>query len=93
MRIGLMVGPERGRYASKVERLRADARWAEEAGLASVWVPQVPDDFDALTGAAIVGAATTRIEIATAVVPIQPRSHRPSSPMSGLERTSRSMAS
>jgi F420-dependent oxidoreductase-like protein len=73
MRIGLMVGPERGRYATKVERLRADARWAEEAGLASVWVPQVPDDFDALTAAAIVGAATTRIEIGTAVVPIQPR--------------------
>jgi len=73
MRIGLMVGPERGRYATKVERLRADARWAEEAGLASVWVPQVPDDFDALTGATIVGAATTRIEIGTAVVPVQPR--------------------
>jgi F420-dependent oxidoreductase-like protein len=73
MRIGLMVGPERGRYATKIERLRADARWAEEAGLASVWVPQVPDDFDALTAAAIVGAATTRIEIGTAVVPIQPR--------------------
>jgi F420-dependent oxidoreductase-like protein len=73
MRIGLMVGPERGRYGTKVERLRADAQWAEEAGLASVWIPQVPDDFDALTGAAIVGAATTRIEIGTAVVPIQPR--------------------
>ena len=32
MRIGLMVGPERGRYGTKVERMRADARWAEEAG-------------------------------------------------------------
>jgi F420-dependent oxidoreductase-like protein len=73
MRMGLMVGPERGRYATKVERLRADARWAEDAGLASVWVPQVPDDFDALTAATIVGAATTRIEIGTAVVPVQPR--------------------
>lgn len=73
MRIGLMVGPERGRYATKIERLRADARWAEEAGLASVWVPQVPDDFDALTAVVIVGAATTRIEIGTAVVPVQPR--------------------
>lgn len=73
MRIGVMIGPERGRYATKVDRLRADARWAEEAGLASVWVPQVPDDFDALTAAAVVGAATTRIEIGTAVVPVQPR--------------------
>lgn len=68
-----MVGPERGRYASKVERLRRDARWAEEAGLSTVWVPQIPDDFDALTAAALVGAETQRIEIGTAVVPIQPR--------------------
>jgi F420-dependent oxidoreductase-like protein len=38
-----------------------------------VWIPQVPDDFDALTAAAVVGAATSRIEIGTAVVPVQPR--------------------
>jgi F420-dependent oxidoreductase-like protein len=73
VRIGLMIGPERGRYASKVERLCADARWAEQAGLASVWIPQIPDDFDALTAAALVGAATERIEVGTAVVPVQPR--------------------
>lgn len=73
MRIGLMVGPERGRYATKVERMRADARWAEEAGLSSVWIPQIPDDFDALTAATLVGLETSRIEIGTAVVPIQPR--------------------
>jgi F420-dependent oxidoreductase-like protein len=68
-----MVGPERGRYATKVERMCADARWAEDAGLASVWVPQIPDDFDALTIATVVGAATSRIEVGTAVVPVQPR--------------------
>jgi F420-dependent oxidoreductase-like protein len=73
MRIGAMLGPERGRYRTKVDRLRADARWAEEAGLASVWIPQIPDDFDALTAAAIVGVETSRIEIGTAVVPVQPR--------------------
>ena len=73
MRIGVMIGPERGRYATKVERLRRDARWAEEAGLATVWVPQVPDEFDALTAAAVVGAETGRIEVGTAVVPVQPR--------------------
>src|SRR5690348_5704555 len=73
MRIGLMVGPERGRHAAKVERLRSAACWAEDAGLDTVWIPQVPDDFDALTAVAIVGAATKRIEIGTAVVPIQPR--------------------
>ena len=73
MRIGLMVGPERGRYATKVERMRADVRWAEEAGLASVWIPQIPDEFDALTACALVGDSTARIEIGTAVVPVQPR--------------------
>jgi F420-dependent oxidoreductase-like protein len=73
MRIGVMIGPERGRYATKVDRLRADGRWAEDAGFASVWIPQIPDDFDALTAVALVGAETSRIEIGTAVVPIQPR--------------------
>jgi F420-dependent oxidoreductase-like protein len=73
MQIGLMVGPERGRYRSKVERLRSDALWAEEAGLHSVWIPQIPDEFDALTAATIVGEVTNRIEIGTAVVPVQPR--------------------
>ena len=73
MRIGLMVGPERGRYATKVERMRADAHWAEEAGLSTVWIPQIPDEFDALTAVALVGAVTTRIEIGTAVVPVQTR--------------------
>ncbi len=73
MRIGLMIGPERGRYRTKVERLLADARWAEEAGLATVWIPQIPDEFDALTAATLVGAETSRLEIGTAVVPVQPR--------------------
>ncbi len=73
MRIGLMVGPERGRYRTKVDRMRTDARWAEEAGLASIWTPQIPDEFDALTAAVVLGAATTRIEVGTAVVPIQTR--------------------
>lgn len=73
MRIGLMVGPERGRYATKVDRMRRDARWAEEAGFTSIWVPQIPDEFDCLTAAALLGDATERIEIGTAVVPVQPR--------------------
>lgn len=73
MRIGLMVGPERGRYATKVERLRADARWAEDAGLATIWTPQIPDEFDAMTAAVVMGTETSRIEIGTAVVPIQTR--------------------
>jgi F420-dependent oxidoreductase-like protein len=73
MRIGVMIGPERGRYASKIDRLRRDARWAEDAGLSTVWIPQIPDEFDALTAATLVGAETSRIEVGTAVVPVQPR--------------------
>jgi len=68
-----MIGPERGRYRDKVARLVADAEAAERAGFTSIWVPQVPGDFDALTAIALMGAATTRIELGTAVVPIQTR--------------------
>ncbi len=68
-----MVGPERGRYREKVVRLTGDARDAEAAGFTSVWVPQLPDDFDALTAIACMGPVTERIELGTAVVPIQTR--------------------
>ncbi len=34
-------------------------------------MPQVPDDFDALTMVALMAAHTTRIELGTAVVPLQ----------------------
>lgn len=73
MRVGLMVGPERGRYRTKIDRLQADAVWAEEHGLHSVWIPQIPDELDAMTAAAVVGMVTSRIEVGTAVVPVQPR--------------------
>jgi F420-dependent oxidoreductase-like protein len=73
MRIGLMIGPERGRYRHKVAQLVADAQAAEGAGFTSVWVPQVPGDFDAFTAITLLGQATGRIELGTAVVPIQTR--------------------
>ena len=73
MRIGLMLGPERGRYRHKVERLIADAQAAEQAGFASLWVPQIPGDFDAFTMITLLGRATQRIELGTAVLPIQTR--------------------
>jgi F420-dependent oxidoreductase-like protein len=73
VRIGLMIGPERGQYRRKVARLVADAEEAEAAGFTSIWVPQVPGDFDALTAITLVGRATRRIELGTAVVPIQTR--------------------
>ena len=68
-----MIGPERGHHREKVERLVGAAQQAERDGFASVWFPQVPDDFDALTAIALMGRATTRIELGTAVVPIQTR--------------------
>jgi F420-dependent oxidoreductase-like protein len=73
MRIGLQVSADRGRYATKVEKLQADARWADEAGLDSVWTPQIPDEFDVMTAATLIGAATSRIEVGTAIVPLQSR--------------------
>jgi len=73
MRIGLMLGPERGRYRQKVAQLMADAEDAERAGFSSIWVPQIPGDFDAFTAVTLMGQATERIELGTAVVPIQTR--------------------
>jgi F420-dependent oxidoreductase-like protein len=68
-----MIGPEKGRYRDKVARLVSDAEAAERAGFASIWVPQVPNDFDALTAVTLMGRATSRIELGTAVMPIQTR--------------------
>ena len=73
MRFGLMIGPERGRYREKVAKLIADAEAAEAAGFTSIWVPQIPDDFDALTAITLMARVTTGIELGTAVVPIQTR--------------------
>jgi F420-dependent oxidoreductase-like protein len=74
MRIGLMIGSDRERPpAERLTGLVADVQAAEEAGFTSVWIPQVPGYLDALTAAAVVGQATSRIELATAVVPVQTR--------------------
>ena len=70
MRIGVMIGPERGDSARKAARMMADVEWAESAGLDTAWVPQVPTDFDALIAVALMGVRTTRIELGTAVVPL-----------------------
>jgi F420-dependent oxidoreductase-like protein len=73
MRIGLMIGPEKGRYRQKVTRMIAAAQSAEQASFTSIWVPQIPGDFDALTAITLMGRATERIELGTAVLPIQTR--------------------
>jgi F420-dependent oxidoreductase-like protein len=66
-----MIGPERGDSARKVGRMIEDVVWAESAGLDTAWIPQVPTDFDALIAVALMGASTRRIELGTAVVPLQ----------------------
>jgi F420-dependent oxidoreductase-like protein len=73
MRIGLMLGPERGLGSRKVAQLCADAEAAERAGFTSLWVPQIPGDFDAFTAITLMGGATKRIELGTGVLPIQTR--------------------
>ncbi|MFV2179723.1 LLM class F420-dependent oxidoreductase [Actinomadura sp. LOL_016] len=71
MRVGVMIGPERGDSSKKVGRMIDDVLWAEEAGLDAAWIPQVPTDFDALVAVSLMGARTRRIELGTAVVPLQ----------------------
>src|SRR5947209_16529256 len=66
-----MIGAERGDSARKVGKMLADVEWAEGAGMDTAWIPQVPNDFDALLAVALMGTRTTRIELGTAVVPLQ----------------------
>lgn len=74
MRIGLMTGVDRLRpRAERIAGLVADAQAVEAAGFSSVWLTQPSGYFDALTIAAILGAATSRIELGTAIVPVQTR--------------------
>ncbi|ROO84828.1 F420-dependent oxidoreductase-like protein [Actinocorallia herbida] len=71
MRVGVMIGPERGAAERKLGRMIEDIKWAEAAGMDTAWIPQVPTDFDALITVALMGVATERIELGTAVVPLQ----------------------
>src|SRR5919106_4546823 len=71
MRLGVMIGAERGDMTRKVTKLAADIEWAESAGMDTAWMPQVPNDFDALTMVALMASHTSKIELGTAVVPLQ----------------------
>jgi F420-dependent oxidoreductase-like protein len=74
MRIGLMIGSDRERSrADRLAGLLDDGKAAESDGFASFWIPQVPGYLDAMTAVALLGQVTNRIEIGTAVVPIQTR--------------------
>lgn len=74
MRIGLMVGSDKERArAERLAGLIDDGAGAESAGFTAFWIPQVPGYLDAMTAVTLIGQATERIEIGTAVVPIQTR--------------------
>lgn len=74
MRVGLMVGSDRERpRADRLTGVIADGLVAESDGFTAFWMPQVPGYLDAMTVATLIGNATERIEIGTAVVPIQTR--------------------
>jgi 5,10-methylenetetrahydromethanopterin reductase len=67
MRIGLGIGSD-GRRPVSFDELISQAQRAEQAGFASVWIPN-NTGIDALTAATVCGRQTQRIEIGTAVVP------------------------
>jgi hypothetical protein len=70
MRIGLMIGSDKERTrAERVAGLIDDARAADRAGFASLWLPQIPGYLDAMTAIAAIGRVTERIELGTSVCP------------------------
>jgi F420-dependent oxidoreductase-like protein len=72
VRIGVFIGEASGDRTS-VEDLLANARDAEQRGFATGWVPHIPWSLDALTAVTLAATVTTRLELATAVVPTFPR--------------------
>ncbi len=69
-----MVGSDKERpRAQRLTGLLADGQGADDAGFASLWIPQIPGYLDAMTVIALLGRVTQRIEIGTAVVPVQTR--------------------
>jgi F420-dependent oxidoreductase-like protein len=72
MRVGVFIGEATGERTS-VDQLLANAKAAEDRGLATGWVPHIPWSLDALTALALVARETERIELGTAVVPTFPR--------------------
>jgi F420-dependent oxidoreductase-like protein len=74
MRLGLMIGSDKERLrGERLAGLIADVQAADRAGFNSIWIPQIPGYLDAMTAIALAGRVTERIEIGTAVVPIQTR--------------------
>lgn len=71
MKIGIGIGDIASRPADFTE-LAAQAKRAEDAGFASVWIANI-FGVDAMTAATVCGLATKTIAIGTGVVPSYPR--------------------
>jgi F420-dependent oxidoreductase-like protein len=72
VRIGVFIGEASGDRTS-VADLLAGAREAEQRGFTTGWVPHIPWSLDAMTAVTLAATATTRLELATAVLPTFPR--------------------
>ena len=70
MDIGVMMGGVGA--GQSLEGLIEEARGVEAAGLDSVWLANI-FSFDAINALSLIGAATSRIRLGTAVVPTYPR--------------------
>jgi F420-dependent oxidoreductase-like protein len=69
-----MIGSDKERpRAERLAGLLADGQSADKAGFTSFWIPQVPGYLDAMTAIALLGQVSKRIEIGSAVIPIQTR--------------------
>jgi F420-dependent oxidoreductase-like protein len=74
MRVGLMIGSDRDKERNqRIAGLIEGVQQAESDGFLSYWVPQIPGYLDAMTVIALMGNATSDIELGTAVVPVQTR--------------------
>jgi 5,10-methylenetetrahydromethanopterin reductase len=71
MRIGIMLGATQGPDGT-LKGLEEHAKKLEELGFASLWLAHVLG-LDAITCLALLGNATSRIELGTGVVPTYPR--------------------
>lgn len=72
MRIGIFIS-DTSSERTGVQELQRRARWVEENGFTSAWVPHIPWSLDALTALVLAAEVTERIELGTAVVPTYPR--------------------
>jgi 5,10-methylenetetrahydromethanopterin reductase len=71
MRLGMFLG-ENAPNDRTLAELAEQATWMERKGFDHAWLPYVPWSFDPFVALTVVAAATSTIELGTAVVPTYP---------------------